>query len=139
MTNRLKRLIPPIAVFALLVLMWLYPLLKYEWRTRGWEKHIKTHQDPVQLQSWATDLLATYETNHPAWGLLTNKPPLGIPVTQYGPRIMIQTGTSNEPAHIHLIWGGGHLHGWGLGVGNTNFVAAGGQIWKPGIYFFRSN
>ena len=31
------------------------------------------------------------------------------------------------------------LHGWGLDVGETNFVAISGNMWQPGIYFFSDN
>ena len=117
----------------------MYPVARYSFLTRQWEADIRRQQDPAELQAWAHDLLAAHG-NPDSIRIVTNNPPSGIPRSPYGPRVALMNGASSGGSedYVQLGWGGGHLHLWGMKIGDTNFVCGALNRWKPGICFFGS-
>lgn len=123
-----------IVLFGLLY-TFLFPVVHYGRLTQKWEAQIKRDQDPTQLQAWATRLMNTHTDANPQdVRILHDKPPPGIPRSRYGPNVAVMGGGQ----YVQLGWGGGMLWLWGMRIGDTNYVCPGGELWKPGVYFFRS-
>jgi hypothetical protein len=93
---KLKWLIICGFVFVLLMIFSLViPVMWFGFQTHRWEIQIKKHQNPVELQSWAVNLITTYgNSNIEAATIIvvTNKPPAGIPVSNDGPHITLVSG-----------------------------------------------
>lgn len=135
---------PVFIIFAsiLLCALVLYaPFLWFRIQTHYWEYQIRQHQNPVELQAWATSLLAMYsESNIAETTILevTNKPPPEFPVGphyDYGVSLM-DDKIWGGGYYVQLVWGSGVLGRWGLRIGHTNYVCGLPDKWKPGIYFF---
>jgi hypothetical protein len=110
-------------------------------RTRHWETQIRQHQDPVALQAWATNLLATYSESNVIGVLpVTNKPPPGFPVA-ISPDVALMNDTDwGGGYYVELMWPESPFGGrWGLKIGETNYVRDLPDKWIPGVYFFRGS
>jgi hypothetical protein len=129
----------PAVIIAVVAGFCIYPFAHYELLIRKWEAQIRTQQDPVELQDWATQVLAAYSSSD-GLQIVTNKPPRGIPRSRYGPVVALMNGgwSDRNQHHLQLGWGGGFLRLWGMQIGRTNFVCGAQKMWKPGIYFFSS-
>jgi len=122
----------------LFVLLIVFQFLREEWLVRKWETQIKQNQDPEELRAWAMKLWQPYVTNKDyLFVKITNRPPQGIPVTKYGPEIVImgRDTTNGTIPYVMMLWK--VERAWGLYVGDTNFVRMEQGMWKPGIYFYR--
>ena len=137
--NILRPLWIPAVVVGLLAAAYVYPVVRYAFLIRRWEAQIKSQQDPAELQAWATNLLILYGSPQ-SLRIVTNKPPLGIPRSRYGPTVALLNGawSGDNEDHVQLGWGGGFLHLWGVAIGSTNFVCGSLKPSRPGIYFFSS-
>jgi hypothetical protein len=134
-----------IAVIALfLAFFFVAPFLWYSFDMYCTRVHIRHHQDPEELRAWAQNLIAIYtSSNHIDMmpGLVTNRPPQGIPVSGRFPRVAVMhdhlPDGSYNTWHVGLLWGSGFMPGWGMMIGDTNFVTVDETKteWKPGIYF----
>lgn len=134
----LKRSWIPFIVLCV-VASYAYPFIHFKWLTRKWEAQIKRDQDPVKLQAWAVRLMDTYGiTNIEDISIITNAPPTAIPKSSLGPNVALRNLAIWNGGHfVQLTWGSGVLGLWGLEIGDSNYVS-GSEMWKPGIYFFRS-
>jgi hypothetical protein len=137
-------------VVAIVVAVPLFPILfgftavlSDEFETHRTMAHIRRHQNPAELQSWATNLIAIYSSSDYAktTGRVTNKPPAGIPISGRFPRVFVVYDRLSESYHVGFLWGSGFSPGWGMEIGDTNFVSTQERTteWKPGIYFFRGS
>ncbi|HVU28576.1 MAG TPA: hypothetical protein VHG71_12675 [Verrucomicrobiae bacterium] len=136
--NRLKISTALVMLLALVFLgIIVFPVLWDEWLARKWEQQIRQKQNPEELRTWAKELFALYSTNQFELQMqITNTPPKGIPVSKYGPTILLEKdNTDSGPSeHLFLIWK--FIRARGLYVGETNYVSSNGKMWKPGIYFY---
>jgi hypothetical protein len=105
------------------------------------ERRIEATVDPVALQSWAMNLLATYsivKTNY--GGPFAPYPGLKNIWEDAPPSVCILGGDTQGEEFVCVIWGAAAGR-WGLSIGKPAFVpsmpARGGRMWKPGIYFWR--
>jgi hypothetical protein len=127
-----------IFILALFVSLFAFQFLHEEWLVQKWEAQIKQNQDPEELRAWAMKLWQPYVTNKDyLFVKIANNPPQGIPVSKYGPEIVVMgDGSTNGSApYVLMTWRITRV--WGLCVGNTNFVRMGQEMWKPGIRFYR--
>ncbi len=109
---------------------------------RKCERRVRASVDPMVLQSWATNLLASYPI-----GRTNYTGPFQAPAYLRGvwakkvPGVYIQGGYFDEQAHHRVFWGAGGMGQWGLLVGAADFVPTsqehGEREWRPGIYFFQ--
>ena len=103
----------------------------------------------AELQAWATNVLANYQTYSPAQirQLRTNYPAkLRRLVSGLDPDVCINEVNSintpgdwtNYPSSISLIWGTGFLGHEGFEVGPTNFISSSprAHAWGPGVYYY---
>ncbi len=120
-----------------LVLLFLFffgPVYWYIFQTHRWESRIRRQQDPAELRTWATGIVAAYGTEMDI-RKVTNQPPAGVPRSVYGPKVFVVNGRGDEP-YVRLGWGSGFLPAWGLDIGTTNLVRGGRGFWQPGMYFY---
>jgi hypothetical protein len=126
------------SVLILFVSFFVFPIVHSEWLMRTYQNQIKQTQSPEELRSWAMEMFALYATNkNQMITTITNPPPSKIPVSEYGPKIWIEwhEADKNPSPCLVMIWKG--TRAMGLYVGNTNFVKLDGEMWQPGIYFYR--
>lgn len=132
-----------LAAIAFVILLFPAQLWWYRFMTYRWESQIKHNQSPAELQSWAIHLLDSYgrsNVEEMTQIIVTNKPPAGIPIWSFWPRVDLVSGTwsgCNED-YAALGWGSGFMPGFGVYIGTSNFVCGSKDIWKPGIYFVRT-
>ena len=133
------------AVLVFLVLVYYNFFGRFWWygfMTHRWEAQIRRHQNPAELQAWAASLMDRYRTSGVAETtilMVTNQPPAGIPISNYGPRVALMNDKIwGGGYHVQLGWGGGFLELWGMKIGDANFACDSNDKWAPGIYFFRS-
>lgn len=134
-----------IAIITLFVaFLFVAPFLWYSFDMARTRAHIRSHQDPEELRTWAQHLVAIYtSSNHIDMmpGLVTNRPPAGIPTSGRFPSVAVLhdqlPNGSNNQWHVGLLWGSGFMPMWGMMIGDTNFAVDEGKRteWKPGIYF----
>jgi hypothetical protein len=103
--------------------------------------NVRSHQNPEELRTWATNLIAIYSASNNVDvipGRIPNRPPSGIPTSDRYPEVLIQRDQMSGHYHVALLWGIG-ISSWGMDIGDTNFVIGGDRTieWKPGIYFLR--
>jgi hypothetical protein len=132
---------PPVfiigGVLLLYALVFVAPLWWFRIKTRYWESQIRQHQNPVELQVWATKLLVANDESNVALIMVTNEPPPGFPVTT-----PCDIGLENDKAwgggyYVKLLWAASPFGGrWGMEIGDTNYVCSLPDKWVPGIYFF---
>jgi hypothetical protein len=117
------------------------PIIWYENPTKHWESQIRRQQNPAELQAWASHLIELYSKTTQSVRFLTNKPPTGIPISRYGSgAALMKAHSTREAEHIRLGWGrGDFLPLRGMEIGDTNFASGSTNMWKPGIFFFRSS
>ena len=138
-----------LALFAVLAVIVCFVLLVpgqflwFRFMTHRWESQIRHNQNPAELQTWAVQILEVYgHSNIEAATIimLTNKPPAGIPTTSDRPRVAIVSGawSGQNEDYVSFGWGSGVVGGFGVYVGSTNFVCRSAEMWKPGIYFVRT-
>jgi hypothetical protein len=116
------------------------PALRFRYIQRPyWESQIRQHQNPFELQAWATSLLAIYSKSNVADLTIltvTNTPPSGFPVT-VNPDIALCNDTiSGGGDYVQLLWGSPFFGRFGIRIGSTNYVCGLPDKWKSGIYFF---
>lgn len=93
-----------------------------------------------ELQTWATNLLASYPATND-WFILrpaqlgTNFPAqlLGL-APRLGPCVAVYF-LDDRPRSLRVWWGSGFLGSTGFEIGSTNFVGD-GHKWQDGVYFF---
>jgi hypothetical protein len=102
------------------------------------ERQVKRNMDPMELQQWATNLLAGYpgESSYYVDYYGTNLPPGLKKVRGYYHWVRIGAGDELEPRIV--IFGGTRTEPYLL-VGSPTFVItnSGAILWKPGIYFVK--
>jgi len=101
------------------------------------EGNAKTITSGPQLQAWAMGVLAQYPTGADFFSdrLGTNFPLRSL---YHNPAYVVVWGaTSNSPAYLNLMWGGGFIGHCGFEIGPTNFVSyRSGHKWQDGVYFW---
>lgn len=117
----------------LLFALFFGPGFWYIMQTHRWESQIRRQQDPHELRTWATGVIAAYGTEMEV-RMVTNRPPPGIPRNAYGPKVAVVSG--GGAPYVRLCWGSGFLPAWGVDVGSTNLARDARGLWQPGIYFF---
>ena len=125
------------ALFVCLVVFWFSP----PWSTfrsfDNLERNAKKRVTGAELQSWALGLLAQYPTSTNFWSsrLGTNFPLRNL--YHNSADVMIWEASSNSPAYVYLMWGGGVIGHCGFEIGPTNFVSLRGtHKWQDGVYFW---
>lgn len=92
------------------------------------------------LQSWATNLLATYGTDRTDWIPTAKATPLIMAISTQSPAIQVGRDPSGHGTVV-LMYGGGFGH-WGLLVGEPNLPMPMRshdlhyEAWRPGVYFW---
>ena len=127
-------------VVATLIVIFFYFNCESDRQFSGVEGKIRERISPVDLQKWATGLLAQYpsETQLRVADLGTNFPSQlrGLAPRLFGSAIYVHGGDS-VPSVV-LRWGTGGLGSTGVWVGPTNFVCSHpSRLWVPGIYFYQ--
>ena len=108
------------------------------------ETKIKATVNPDELQTWATNVIATAsfhgsdsfvvkQADIPKW--------VGLVYKDEGDLGQVTVERSSEGEFVQILYGGGFGH-WGLAIGSptlvlTNHDSCYNEIWKPGIYFWR--
>jgi hypothetical protein len=122
------------------------PLMWFEFQTHRWETQIKRHQNPAELQSWATNLIAMYGNSNieeATMIFVANKPPSGIPISSAGPHITLVSGkwSGQNENSVTLSWGNGVvIPALTMEIGDTNFIYNDPEEkWKPGIYIGKTH
>jgi hypothetical protein len=105
-------------------------LVRFKWL-------VEHRMDPVELQRWATNLIAQhpdgYGDYHPA-----NPPPGFDRIAGYAHGVLISKGsTTSEP----FVLIGGTRVDPGLMVGSPTLICTSSDVipWKPGIYFYKAH
>jgi hypothetical protein len=114
--------------------LWYVLPFRLSWSFNHIERNAKKVMSGAQLQSWAMNLIAQSSTNSTprVSELGTNFPGQLLRVFDDPPFIKIHKETTNSPANICLLWGGGIIGHCGFDVGSTNFVSNRGHKWKDG-------
>ncbi len=124
-------------LFACCVLVWLSPPCSTFRSFDNLETSAKRRVSGPELQAWAMGLLAQYPTSTQFWSsrLGTNFPLRDL---YHNPAdVMIWEATSNSPAYVYLMWGGGFIGHCGFEIGPTNFISLRGtHKWQDGVYFW---
>jgi hypothetical protein len=104
------------------------------------EQRAKKRITANELQAWATNLLAHPLTNlNPSVSELgTNFPKQLRSLYRHPPYIQVNEATTNYPAYVYLMWGGGLIGHCGFEIGPTNYVSyrSHARTWQPGVYFW---
>jgi hypothetical protein len=136
-----KRLLTPVVVVVVVVALHWYwrNFLTYDGEVSHFENRIRREVNPVALQAWATNLLRIYS--------LSNEQSVPLRSSTFPPEIQrlnsrllfgfAMPNTSEELAHVRIIWGSGMRGHWGLRVASTGFVDYGSEVWRPGVYLWR--
>ncbi|MCI0744711.1 MAG: hypothetical protein L0Y58_04820 [Verrucomicrobia subdivision 3 bacterium] len=127
-----------LGVLLLLAVIWA-PFFKQLWSFGNIERKAKRVITGAELQSWATNLLAS--TNTIAIWKVSNLgtnflPPQLLGVWHRPPYIFIYEPEGDRPGSVRLTWGGGLIGHCGFEIGPTNFVRYGAREWQPGVYFW---
>jgi hypothetical protein len=130
-----------VAVLLLLyVIVFAAPLWWFQIKTRYWESQIRQHQNPAELQTWATTLLTSYGESNVIESIalgVTNRPPPEFPGASSCDVALVDDKTWGGGYYVQLLWRANPFVGrWGMRIGDTNFVCPLKDKWKPGIYFF---
>jgi hypothetical protein len=123
-------------VLSVMLFILFFPILQDEWLARRWENQIKK-QNPEELRAWALKLFSIYATNqNDLYVVITNPPPSGMPVSKYGPRMVLSSDHTDKGAipYVFMVWR--FTRARGIYVGNTNYSRNEQNIWRPGIYFY---
>ncbi len=134
----MKRLGISIAVaFVCWIVLWFSPPCSTFRSFDNLDKNAQKLISGPQLQSWATDMLAQYPTETNFWSsrLGTNFPLRSL---YHNPAwVVVHETSTNSPAYVFLMWGGGFIGHCGFEIGPTNFVSyRGTHKWQDGVYFW---
>jgi hypothetical protein len=121
--------------------LWYVLPFRVFWSFDHIEQHAKKVITAAELQAWATNLLTRYPTNSTprVSELGTNFPPQLLGLYRHSPYVQIsEEESTNNPACVYLMWGGGMIGHCGFEIGETNFVSyrSHARAWQPGVYFW---
>lgn len=124
-------------ILACLAAVWFSPNCRIIRSFDNLERNARKTISGPDLQAWALRLLAEYpkETNFWSDRLGTNFPLASL---YHAPaRVIIRESTTNSPAFVYLMWGGGFVGHCGFEIGPSNFVSLrGDNKWQDGVYFW---
>ena len=121
-----------------------WPTCSLIWSFDHLEQHAKRRITGLELQLWATNLIA-----HHSAGLVkvselgTNFPQQLLGLYHRPPDIMIYEPLTNDlgqiqPAFVTLFWGCGMIGHCGFEIGPTNFSGyRATKAWQGGVYFWK--
>jgi hypothetical protein len=123
--------------FACFAGVWFSPACRIVRSFDNLERNAHNTISGADFQAWAMRLLAEYpmETNFSSDRLGTNFPFASL---YHAPAyVVIREASTNSPAHVFLMWGGGFIGHCGFEIGPTNFVSGRGvHKWQDGVYFW---
>ena len=166
--SRAPSVLDYVALFAAVLLLVLQPVvrpatshLRQTWSRTRFENNVRRVVSGVNLQQWATNLLARpspngWETGHiviegvgrlaiprtrtTALELGTNFPLALLAIDGAPPMVTIWQGATNLPGWVTLTWSNAETGRWGLHIGPTNldprpFLGLGqSDPWQRGVY-----
>lgn len=104
------------------------------------ERHARNEITGSELQKWALNLMRQYPKGTNLWPskMGTNFPAPLLGLYHAPPSIMVYETTTNYPASVLLMWGGGVIGHCGFEIGSTNLVCRrdNARAWQPGVYFW---
>lgn len=134
------------AAFAFLML----PIFKADRSRRDFQKNLKERTSVGELQAWAMNLLAPFQTNTDAalWITVTNLPPALRGLDKWPPTAYIYADsqtrfeTERPVPYLKVIYGSAAGH-FGVLIAPTNFPSPTSREhvvrytkWSPGVWFF---
>lgn len=117
-----------------------YVSCKPDWEFYHLKRDARKKVTAVELQIWATNLLA----HHPNNGRVETSdwaphfPPQLLKIApDIGPDVCVAVPEErHQPPFVTVTWGSGFLGHVHFVVGPTNFTGGGGEPWSPGVYFY---